>query len=169
MEINEYTSIPQKVIAIQYFPYANLPSVEEQYQTIEQSYVNSGSTPQQQRVIVGAKCVINGKMWSIEPRDYVIYDNKTMLPILALSEKNFKERYISTKVFCLCESCSQKAEQAMKPTTIESYEQIRELISAGKVPIPISSPNGVINIYTIEQLLDVYQKLSPQTDPQPQS
>jgi hypothetical protein len=169
MQINEYTSIPQKVIAIQYFPYSGLPSVEEQYQTIDQPYVNSNSVPQQQRVIVGAKCAINGKMWSIDPRDYVIYDAKTMAPIMALSEKNFKERYISTKVFCLCEECSKKAESAMKPTAIESIEQIKEMIANGNVPIPMSTPKGTVNIFTLDQLLAVYQEAQAQTDPQPQS
>lgn len=160
LSIQEFIRVPHVVVAMQYFNGANLPSVTPIYKNIDnqESWVN-GTQTKSERVIVGGKCMINGKPWAVEPSDYIIYDKKSMEPLQCLSEAQFASQYVSTKVFSLCDSCLKNAEDALVPQQITSIDQIRDLLREGRGPVPMTTPNGQIWIYTYEQLLTVVEQL----------
>lgn len=163
LSIQEFIRVPHVVVAIQYFNGATLPSVTPIYKNIDnqESWVNGGS-PKSERVIVGGKCMINGKPWAVEPSDYIIYDKRTMEPIQCLSEAQFSAQYVSTRVFSLCQTCLDNSIKALTPQQITSIDQIKDILKDGRGPVPMTTPTGQVWVYTYEQLLAIVEQLKSQ-------
>lgn len=154
MQVETFTRMPQKVVAIQWFPHKTIPEVTNIYKQVD---ANDGTNPV--RYIASGKIMIDGRPWQVDPADYVIYDPKSMKPIQAISETVFLTTYMNTKAFCLCAECEARAEKAINPPKIETLDQVEQLLIDGRGPIPVSENGNVTLIYTIEQLNEVRKLL----------
>ena len=154
MQVETFVRMPQKVVAIQWFPHKTIPEVTNIYKQIDNL---DGNAPL--RYIASGKILIDGRPWQIDPADYVIYDTKTMKPIQAISEQVFLTTYMNTKSFCLCADCEARAELATTPPKIETLDQVEQLLLQGRGPIPVSENGNVTLIYTVEQLDEIRKVL----------
>lgn len=154
MKIQEYIRLPEKIVAMQWFPYSRLPEVEPIYAQIDNQadYMN-GPTKAPKQIIESGKVVINGKPWRIEPSDFVIYDPKTMIPIQAMSEGSFTASFVSTKQFFLCSSCETRVKEISEPTHPTSLEEVKALFESGRGPFPVKTSEGLKMAYTYDQFM----------------
>lgn len=155
MQVETFIRMPQRVVAMQWFPGKIIPEVQPAYRQVDSP---DGTNPS--RYISHGKILIEGKPWQVDPGDYVIYDSKTMRPIQALSETVFSLTYMNTRAFCLCKDCESRAEQALNPPKIETLEQVEALLNEGRGPIPINNNGEIIMIYTVEQLGEIKKILA---------
>lgn len=154
MQVETFIRMPQRVVAIQWYPHKTIPEVTNIYKQIDSS---DGSNPI--RYISSGKLTIDGRPWQVDPADYVIYDVKTMKPIQAITEAVFLSTYMSTKAFCLCSDCQERADQAITPPKIETLDQVEQLLIDGRGPIPVSDNGNITLIYTVEQLNEIRKVL----------
>lgn len=150
MQVETFIRMPQKVVAIQWFPHKTIPDVQNIYKQIDNL---EGNAPL--RYIASGKILIDGRPWQVDPADYVIYDTKTMRPIQAISEQVFLTTYMNTKAFCLCAECEARAEKVISPPKIETLDQVAQLLLEGRGPIPVSENGNITMIYTVEQLNEI--------------
>jgi hypothetical protein len=148
MQVETFIRTPQKVVAMQWFPYRQLPEVSQQTKTFDA--LDGVSNPTS--IISSGRVLLNGKPWQVDPADYVIYDIKTMKPIQVVTEAAFCASYMSTKAFCLCSECEKKAEIALNPAPITSLDEIEKIILDGRGPVPLKDGEKILMIYTVEQL-----------------
>lgn len=154
MQVETFIRMPQRVVAIQWFPHKTLPEVQNVYKQLD---ANDGSNPV--RYIASGKVMIDGKPWQVDPADYVIYDTRNMKPIQAVAEAVFSLTYVNTRAFSLCAECEARADKVLNPPKIESLEQVEQLLIDGRGPIPISDNGQITLIYTIEQLNEIRRQL----------
>lgn len=155
MQVETFIRMPQRVVALQWYPHKRLPEVTNVYKQLDST---DGSEPIS--YVTHGKLLIDGKPWKVDPADYVIYDTKTMRPIQAVSELVFCATYMSTKAFCLCKECEERADKALNPPKIETLEQVEMLLLEGRGPIPINDNGSIIYIYTIDQLNELRKILA---------
>lgn len=147
----EYIAIPKKVVALQWFPGAMVPSVTPVFQEIG---VDSGNP---KRVITHGTIGIKGRVnrWKVDPGDYVIYDPETMDPMDAVGADVFAARYVSRKAYDLCDVCWTKAKEATTSFQPQTIEDIRRVFEDGRGPLPLKTSGGIVFAYTWEHFLKI--------------
>lgn len=127
-----YNRIPKQVIGIQYFPYAPIPNVK--HITIKVPDIPSSTFDSNQNDILGpdmtqiyagngmktievcthGEVLLGGSQKAkVNPTDYVIYNQQTLIPIGVIPEKDFNDMY--TDKFELCPTCLENAQGLVKP------------------------------------------------------
>jgi len=167
MKIQEYIRLPEKIVAVQWFPYSRLPEVDPIYAQVDRQvdYIN-GPEKAPKQVIEAGKVIINQKAWRLEPSDYVIYNSKTMEPLQAMSESNFKASFVSTSLFCLCSDCEAKVKDIAEPQHPTSLEEVKALFESGRGPFPVKTSAGIRMAYTFDQFMYL-KELQDKQDQQP--
>lgn len=170
-----YNRIPKQVIGNQWFPYSGISHVKDiiikvpelpqsSYTNIDpilgadmsNAYANGLKTIEvctHGEVILGS----NQKPSKVNPRDFVIYNVDSGLPIGIVPEKDFLDMY--TDQFELCPDCNQNAAkmrgELYKKEEPLSINQIIELIRSGQ---GYDIGNGVI-IKSEQELIEYAQKV----------
>lgn len=170
-----YNRIPKQIIAIQYFPYAPIPSVKHiiikvpdlppnslDYNQndilgpdMSQVYANGGMKTLD--VCIHGEVLLGGTQKAmVKPTDFVIYNQQTLIPIGVIPEKDFGDLY--TDKFELCESCLAKA-QGLKQAPIHTNKQISipEIVELIKSGVGWDAGNGVI-LKSEADLIDFVKK-----------
>lgn len=161
-----YTRIVKRVCAKQWTPFSKTPAVTDVLIEIASPPPQQSFDPQdilrgsevENYITQGAKMIkvctngtcklANGQTVTVNPRDYILYNDKTKEPIGVVPEFDFNEMY--SDKFELCDSCLSKSEFLRLGGRIPSIEELIKMIEAG-TEIPLE--NGK-TIKTVSELIE---------------
>jgi hypothetical protein len=161
-----FTRIPKRVYSKQWTPFSNLPNVVDVLIDIPQpppqqsfdpkdilrgseveNYFSQGS--KMIRVCTHGRCTLgNGQTVQVNPRDFVLYNEKSFEPIGVIPESDFMEMY--TDKFELCPTCLAKSEFLRMGGRIPHIDELIKMIENG-TEIPLD--NGK-SIKTVPELIE---------------
>lgn len=165
-----FTRIPKRVYAKQWTPFSSIPAVVDVLIDIPQPPPQQSFDPKDilrgsevenymqnaSKMIKvcthGRATLSNGQQVQVNPRDFVLYNEKTFEPIGVVPEQDFLDMY--TDKFELCQSCLSKSEFLRMGGRIPSIQELINMIENG-TEIPL---DGGKSIKTVNELIDFANK-----------
>jgi hypothetical protein len=160
-----YTRVPKSVYALQWLPFARLPSVQnimgEVVEASASTYMGSSynasdpfQPPRRPRLTcIGATVKIGEEDKEVQPHDYVIYSCETQQPIAVIAERVFSSIYVDSSIFSLCKDCSEKVKGLSTSSELPKNAEgiINILRAGGYVDVKDDITGTAIRISTIDE------------------